>query len=152
MASFTTTGATLSKKANASPGAYTEVGFEAVTPWTAIGEITDAGEFGKTYNLVTHNPIGNRKTIKKKGAYNEGQLVLQVARDPADTGQAALITALASDLDSSFKLVLNDGNTTTLYFVAQVLSYTTNLGSVDQIVGATVTIELTNDIIQAVTP
>jgi hypothetical protein len=150
MTSMTSAGATLSMKVSTSPGAYTEAGFEAITGWLAIGEIVDLGEFGKSYNLVQHNPIGNRKTIKKKGAYNEGQLVLQVARDPADTGQAGLITALASDLDSSFKIVMQD--TTTLYFVAQVLSYTTNLGSVDQIVGATITVEITNDIIQAVTP
>lgn len=150
MTSQTTAGTIISLKASTSPGAYTEVGFEAVTPYTAIGEITNIGEFGKQYNLVTHNPIGNRKTVKKKGAYNEGQLTLQLARDPADSGQAALLTALASDSDSSFKVVLQD--TTTLYFTAQVLSYTTNLGSVDQIVGATVVIEITGDIIQAATP
>lgn len=150
MSSQTSAGTTISMKADASPGTYTEAGFEAVTPYTAIGEITNIGEFGKQYNLVTHNPIGDRKTVKKKGAYNEGQMTLQLARDPSDTGQAALITALDSDLDASFKVVLQDN--TTLYFTAQVLSYTTNMGSVDQIVGSTVVVEITGDIIQAVTP
>ena len=115
-------------------------------PFTDIGEITDAGEFGRQYNLVTHNPIGDRRTVKRKGSYNDGQLTLQLARVPADAGQALLISALDSDIDQAIEVELQDG--TKLNFAAQVLSYTTNLGSVDQITGATVILEVTNDIIE----
>ena len=99
MTAQTTAGTTLEMKVDTSPATYTEAGFEALTGLLTIGEITDAGEFGRQYNLVTHNPIGDRRTVKKKGAYNDGQMTLQLARDPSDTGQAGLVTALASDLD-----------------------------------------------------
>jgi len=145
MTAMTTAGTTVAIDVGVSPGTYDSTGFVALS-YQAIGEITDAGEFGRQYNLVTHNPIGDRRTVKKKGAYNDGQMTLQMARDPSDAGQADLITALDSDADSSFKVVLQDG--TILYFVAQVLSYTTNLGSVDQITSATVVVELTNSIIE----
>ena len=150
MSAITTAGTVISVLSDTTPGTYDEVGFEALSSWLAVGEITDAGEFGRQYNLVTHNPIGDRRTVKKKGAYNDGQLTLQVARDPSDTGQADLVVARASDLDASFRIVLQDSST--IYFTAQVLSYTTNLGSVDQIVGSTIQIEISGDIIEAVTP
>lgn len=145
MTAMTTAGATVAIDVGNSPATYDSTGFAALT-YEAIGEITNIGEFGRQYNLVTHNPIGNRKTVKKKGAYNDGQMTLQMARDPADGGQADIITALDSDADSSFKIVLQDG--TILYFVAQVLSYTTNMGSVDQIVSSTVVVELTDAIVE----
>ena len=99
------------------------------------------------YNLVTHNPIGDRKTVKKKGAYNDGQMTLQLARDPADAGQTLLLSALNSDNNYAFKVTLQDASE--LFFQAVVMSYTTNLGSVDQIVGSTVQVELTDAVIVA---
>jgi hypothetical protein len=141
---FTTAGTTIGIEL-ALPATYNQAGFAALT-YETIGEITDAGEFGRQYNLVTHNPIGDRRTVKRKGSYNDGQLTLQMARVPADLGQADIQTALASDTSSSFEVTLQDG--TILYFTAQVLSYTTNLGNVDQITGATVVVEIDNDIVE----
>jgi len=57
-----------------------------------------------------------------------------------------LTTGLDSDDNYSFEVVLQDG--TTLYFEAQIMSYTTNVGSVDQITTASVSLEITNDIIE----
>ena len=71
---------------------------------------------------------------------------LQMARVPADAGQAVLVTALNSDASYAFKVVLQDG--TIFYFTAQIMSYTTNVGSVDQITAATVNVEIDNDIIE----
>ena len=48
------------------PATYDSTGFTALT-FTAIGEITDVGTFGKDYTLVSHNPVGDRKTYKFKG-------------------------------------------------------------------------------------
>lgn len=127
------------------PATYDAVGFAAVS-FTEIGEITDAGEFGRTYNQVTHNPLGDRRTVKRKGSYNDGAMSLQMARVPADAGQAILVTALNSDASYAFKVVLQDG--TIFYFTAQIMSYTTNVGSVDQITAATVNVEIDADIIE----
>lgn len=141
---FTSAGTTISISA-VLPATYDSAGFAALT-FTAIGEITDAGEYGKTYNLVSHNPLGDRKTYKFKGSYNNGSMTLQMGRVPDDAGQTILLAALDSDNSYSIKVVLQDG--TINYFTAQIMSYTTSVGSVDQITAATVSIEVTDDIIE----
>lgn len=144
MSYMTTAGSVLSLSAG-SPATYDAAGFAALS-YTAIGEITDLGEFGKEYNLVTHNPIGNRQTKKVKGSYNNGSMQLQMARDPNDAGQLLAITALNSDSAYAFKLTMQDG--TINYFQAVVMSYRTSLGGVDQITAASMTIELTADVVE----
>ena len=120
--------------------------------WVEVGEIVDFGEFGKQYNLVTHNPIGDRKTYKFKGSYNEGNLAMQLGQDPEDAGQIAVEAALATDYEYNFKVELNDapavsGATNTIKtFKGKVMSYTTAVGSVDSIVGAACTIEISGEI------
>lgn len=141
---FTSAGTTISISA-VLPATYDSAGFAALT-FTTIGEITDAGEYGKTYNLVSHNPLGDRKTYKFKGSYNNGSMTLQMGRVPDDAGQTILLAALDSDNSYSIKVVLQDG--TINYFTAQIMSYTTSVGSVDQITAATVSIEVTDDIIE----
>lgn len=131
------------------PATYDQAGFEAVV-WTEIGEIVDGGEYGRAYNLVTHNPLGDRRTVKRKGSYNDGTVALQLARVPTDDGQDDLIVALDSDDSFPFKVVLQD--TTHQYFSAQVMSYTTNVGTVDQITAAAVSLEIDNDIIETTAP
>lgn len=141
---FTSAGTTLSISA-AAPATYTAVGFSALT-WTEIGEVSDLGEFGRQYNLVTFNTLGNRRTVKRKGSFNDGTIAAQMARVPGDAGQTILTTAVNSDLSYSIKVVLQDG--TIFYTTAQIMSYTTNVGNVDQITSATVNLEIDNDIIE----
>lgn len=131
------------------PATYDKAGFEAVV-WTKIGEVTDLGEFGREYSVVTHNPLGDRRTIKRKGSYNEGAVSMSMGKDVSDVGQVALSTALDSDDSYPFKVVLQD--TTHLYFSGQVISFTTNVGSVDQITGVSCSIEIDNDILEEVAP
>lgn len=127
------------------PTTYTKAGFDAVN-WIEIGEITNIGEFGRSYNVVTHNPLSDRKTIKRKGSYNDGDPVFDMARVPSDAGQTILVAARDSDNSYPFKIVLQTG--ALIYFSAQVMSYTTNIGSVDQITAASVTVGIDNDIIE----
>jgi hypothetical protein len=126
------------------PGTYDATGFNALT-WSVVGEVTDIGEFGKEFNLVTHMPVATRQAKKLKGSYNNGSIQLQMARDgAAGSNQAALKTALASDSSYSFRVTLQDG--TKLYFTGKVMSYKTNVGGVDQVTGATAAIEIDSDI------
>ena len=120
-------------------------GYPSLT-YTEIGEVTDIPEYGKAFTLVTHNPLGNRKTVKRKGSFDNGSVTLQMARVPSDAGQDIGLDALESDDSYSFEVVLQDG--TTQYFTAQVLSYTTNIGSVNQITAAAMQIELDRDIVE----
>lgn len=139
-----------------SAGTIVSIGTKAANPvgdsYTEIGEVVNLPEFGKVYNLITHNPLNNRKTFKFKGSFNEGSLAMDIARDPSDAGQAAARAALDDDDAYNFEIQLNDaddvtGSTpTTLYFKGKVMSYTTNVQSVDSIVGSTLTIEIDGDI------
>ena len=120
--------------------------------WVEVGEIVDFGEYGKNYNLITHNPVGSRKTYKFKGSYNEGALALQLGQDIADLGQDAIRTALGSDNEYNFKVEFDDaaaasGSTpTTDTFRALVMTWITQVGGVDSIVGAACQIEISGDI------
>ena len=139
----TSAGTVLSVSATA-PATYDQAGFAALT-FTDIGEITDMGEFGKTYNLVTHQPLATRRTVKRKGSFNDGALSLQLARVPDDAGQVVLQAGLDSDDSYSFKVALQDGEIQ--YFSGQIMSYTNNVGSADQINGSAVSVEIDNDIV-----
>jgi hypothetical protein len=129
---------------DALPATYDKAGFEAVD-WTEIGEVTDLGEFGKEFNLVEHNPLGTRRTIKRKGSFNDGAITLQYAYDSNDAGQADLRTALDSDNSFPFKVVLQ--NNIHIYLSAQVMSAPVNVGSVDQITSASTSLEIDDDIL-----
>lgn len=141
---FTSAGTKLHMSASL-PTTYDVAGFAALT-WTEIGEVSDLGEFGRQYNLVTFNPLGDRRTVKRKGAYNDGTIAAQMARVPTDAGQTMLVGAVNSDASKAIRITLQDG--TIFYTTVQVMSYTTNVGSVDQITSATVNMEIDNDIIE----
>lgn len=145
MAVMTSAGSTLGISASL-PATYDVTGFNALT-YTAVGEITDLGEFGTEYNLVTYTALGQRQTKKFKGSFNNGSLQLQMGRDTTDAGQTLLRTALASDNSYSFRVTLQ--NATRLQFTGKVMSYKTSVGSVDQITGANTTIEVDSVIVES---
>ena len=113
-----------------------------------IGETVSIGEFGRTYQENTFTSISNRAVRKFKGSYNDGNLTLGIGKDAKDAGQAALQAALDDDRDFNFKVELNDedeetdGGSTTIYFRAKVMGFTTNINDVNSTVGGTVTLAL----------
>ena len=140
----TSAGSTLRITAS-QPSAYTESAYETLfdaSPAPAlIGEITDLGEFGREYALVTHNPVGNRGTQKFKGSFNEGTMTLQLGLDNDDAGQIVAQAASLSDDNYSFAVELQDGQR--YFFQAKVMSFKIGIGSVDSITSATISLELT---------
>jgi len=128
----------------AAPASHTEVGFDALT-LVPVGEITNIGEFGKEFALVTHNPLASRGTKKGKGSFNNGSLSPALALDPSDAGQTAMKTALESDDPAYFAITLQDG--TIFYLVGLLMSFKPNIGGVDDVVTASTSIELTPDAI-----
>lgn len=148
MTVMTSAGSTLRVTASA-PATFNAMGYDAIFPTPAVaanpvvGEITSLGELGREFNLVTHNPLGTRGTQKFKGSFNEGQISLELALDNDDAGQILLKTALASDSDYYFAITLQNGDLQ--YFAAKVMSFKTNVGSVDQITSATVMLEITTN-------
>ena len=133
--------------------ATTQNDFEALV-YVEVGEIEELGEFGDTVNEINFTPLGNRRVGKFKGSFNAGTINLTVGRDPADPGQADLRDALASDSDYAFMVTLNDAsegspsNPTTIYYRGKVMSYTTNIGNVENIVRSTVAIGINSAIVE----
>lgn len=135
----TAAGATIGISATA-PTAYTKVGWEAAT-FTPIGEVTDLGEFGREYAKVEHKPLATRGTQKRKGSYDDGAVTLGLGLDSKDAGQILLKTASGSDADYYYCVTLQNGDK--YFFPAQCMGFKTNVGSVDNIVSASVTLEIT---------
>ena len=125
------------------PASQTLVALQAVS-YTDIAEVTDIGEFGKSYNLVTHNPLGDRVTVKRKGSINNGTIALQMAYAPADPGQTLLATAVDSDNSYSYRVTLQD--LTQFYFTGQAMSRPVQVGGVDSITASTCNIEIDSTI------
>lgn len=120
------------------------------TDWKEIGEITNPGEFGKEFALVTHNPLATRATRKFKGTFNLGSLNIEAAFDGADEGQERLGEALNSDAAYNFRIRLNDGDAeasppilpTVFLFKAKVMSSKIIVGEVNSVVGARFMLEI----------
>jgi len=140
----TSAGTTFALSADA-PATYDETGYSALT-YTTVGEITNIPEYGGAYSLVTHEPLGNRSVVKRKGTVNHGSLTLQIGKDIDDAGQALLKTAYGEDEVYSFEITLQDG--TKQYSTGMVFSYTTNVGNSNQITGIGCQIEFDTEIIE----
>lgn len=150
MAWQTAAGASLSISTVAGPPAtFTEAGYSALV-YTEIGEITNIGEFGKEFALVTHQPLATRGVKKGKGSYNHGTLSPTLAVDNDDAGQVLLQTALESDESYAFLVTLQDGSE--YYLMGKTMSFKTTVGTVDDVVIASPTIEVDSDPIVLVPP
>lgn len=139
MTAATSAGTTLHISAGV-PSTFDDTGYAALT-YTAVGEVTDLGEFGREYNLVTHNPLANRGTVKLKGSFNEGSIQAQLALDTDDAGQILAKTASKSDANYAFKVITQNGDK--YYFQAKVMSFKVGVGGVDTVTSATMTLEIT---------
>lgn len=125
------------------PASQTLVALQAVS-YTEVKEVVDIGEFGASYALVTHNPLGDRITVKRKGSKNNGTLAVQMAYAPADPGQTLLAAAVDSDSSYSYKVELQDG--TEFLFTAQAMGYPIQVGGVDSITSSTCNVEIDSQI------
>lgn len=130
------------KVSDSAPATFDATGYNALT-FTTVGEVVDLGEFGREYNLITHNPIATRGTQKLKGSFNEGAVTLQLGLDTDDAGQILLKTAANSDNNYSFLVTTQNGDK--YYFQAKVMSFKVGVGSVDSVTSATVSLELTTN-------
>lgn len=133
---FTAAGTILAISAGL-PATLTPTAYAALT-FTTIGEITGAGTIGRTYNIVNHNPLATRGTIKLKGSFDDGTVQAPAAYAPGDAGQVLVQTALDSDNFYSFKETLQDG--TIIFYQAQVTSAPITADGVDSIVGIAISL------------
>ena len=136
----------------AAPATHDAAGFAALS-YTAVGEIVSSGEKGGAGALVTHSPLDKRTVQKFKGSVNYGSYALSLGLDLADAGQIVLDSlALGADIDvvASFKETKQDGSIE--YYRALVMTYTRVGGTIDAIIGANSTLELTDSIVDVAAP
>lgn len=148
--SQTVAGTTISISA-ALPTTYDATGFGALS-YSAIAEVTDIGTYGREYTKVTFNPLADRNTYKFRGSFDSGNLDLKLGKTTlanVDAGQVLLTTASQSDADFSFKIVLQDGSKA--YFTAKVMSFTTAVSSVNNILMGECKVEITSLIVESAT-
>ncbi len=122
------------------PATFDGPGYAALT-YTTVGEITDLGEFGRRYNVIKHNPVAKRGTVKRKGSYDEGTLNLKLALDTDDAGQILCKAAHASDNDYSVMITAQGGDK--YYMQVQVTSDIVVFGTVDNMKAASIDMEIT---------
>ena len=115
-------------------------GYPSLT-FLTIGEVSELPSIGTVYNLVTHNPLGERRVVKKKGSINDGAMTISFAADEDDTGQAACKTQSTSDNDAAFAITYPDGSID--YFTGLVMDFQVVTGGVDSIKSSSVNVELT---------
>lgn len=117
-------------------------GYPAET-YTTVGEITAIPEHGAEVTLITHNPLAERVTGKRKGSINYGSVALVMALDPDDSGQAIMQDfADGENIDDSLAVQITLPTGHTRYFTAQVMSFQAGMPGTDEIMGATTNLEI----------
>lgn len=122
--------------------------------YTAVGEVSEIGEFGDERTIVPFISLSDGRTRKARGSADAGDIQLTYAYDPADTGQDALATAFAvasQSLDQyPFRVRFNDATGlgspmnvgSTFYFGAKITQLRTQSISNDNIITRVATLAI----------
>ena len=92
----------------------------AALTWVEIKKIGNMSAIGTQTNMLSYNTWGDTVIQKAKGLNDAGNPTLEVMRDSADSGQDALRTASATNLNYAIKIERNDkltsGGTNTIIY------------------------------------
>lgn len=99
----------------------------ATLNFTPVGEITDIPEFGRAYEVITHNALERRGSVYFKSFFNEGDIQLPFVTRAGDAGQAIARSSADSQnevLSVKFEYLDESGTNSQIYFESQVFSFT----------------------------
>ena len=114
------------------PATYDAAGFAAVgVVFTVVGEVSNLGDTGRTYEDVSYNTLGERGTVHLKGTYDEPETTFEMIADRADAGQVIVKAASESDENYSFKVEYQNGDVD--YFQGKVFSFVTAGGEANTV-------------------
>lgn len=105
--SFRSIGTTLEVSA-AAPATYDSTGYAALT-YSPVGGVSSVGEFGASFEQVTHIDLDDGETQKDYGAKNAGDPSVVYRIIPSDAGQGILATAEDSLAKVSVKVTRPNG-------------------------------------------
>lgn len=104
------------------PATYNQIGFEALA-YTQVGEVSNLGDRGRTYEDVSYNTLGERGTVHLKGTYDEPETTFEMISARVDSGQVIMKAASQSDANYAFKVQYQNGEVD--YFQAKVFGFVT---------------------------
>ena len=113
--------------------------------FTDVGEVTEIGDFGARSEILTHYEVGSNDPKKSLGNKNFGSLTLRMAVVRSNQGQSILQQARRNGSKLSFKITVPEPDI--YYFTGHVTDYQVSIGGPDQIVSATITIELDSEFV-----
>ena len=96
-----------------------------------MGEVSNLGDTGRTYEDVSYNTLGERGTVHLKGTYDEPETTFEMIADRADAGQVLVKAASQSDADYAFKVAYQNGDVD--YFQGKVFSFVTAGGEANTV-------------------
>lgn len=125
--------------------ATTTIGDFDLIAFTEVGEVSDIGEFGSSVDVLSYYPVGSNEPEKLLGNLSVGSFTLNVAAVRDDTGQAIIQQARRDRQKCSFQIITPDPDI--YFFTGFISSYSVSIGGPDQIVSASVTIELDSEFV-----
>lgn len=85
------------------------VGDFAGVTWTEVQDIEQIGSYGDTANYGTFSVLGTRREFSYLTTFGNSPTELVMARNPADAGQAAILTASATpNATFAIKITMDD--------------------------------------------
>lgn len=147
MTAYSSSGTTIGITAPGELPETSDVDGYATETYTTVGEVESLpGEIGATFTLVTFNPLAGTGIQKLKGTPDGGSTEFNVALDPEDTGQDALMTAAASKQKVAFKITLPD-DLGIIYVSGLVMKATYVIGGPDDVAMMAVEAQFDNTLV-----
>ncbi len=124
--------------------------FQSLTIDQEISPIENLGEFARQFELVTFSAIGTGRILKIKGPFNDGSMQMSLAFDLSSPGQLILFNACKTPNQDVYPFKMTFVGTlaysSTVYFGALPMSYRINAGAANNVLRATVALEVDTEV------
>jgi len=140
---YTSAGSTLSVSTDV-PEEATLDNFDLLL-YTKIGDVSDIGDFGEEKEILSYYEMRSNRQKKSVGKTSFGNMTFTMANIRDDNGQTVLQDIFRNGTEASFEVSVREPHF--YYFTGIVTNYSVNIGGPDQIVSASITLELTSDVI-----
>ncbi len=140
----------MSSKALEAQGTLLKIG-NGATPevFVKVPEIKTFSGPGGSASVIDVTDLSSTAKEKRMGLADEGQLSFTINYIPDDLQHKALRSARASRKVTNFKLIFTDDTPSTTWDFAGFITGFSVSGSVDNVVEANVTIEITGSIVES---